>query len=312
MRVSRYCTDDKAQWDAFVHSSKNGTFILLRDYMEYHADRFRDHSLLVRDGAGNLMALLPANEEGSVLVSHAGLTYAGIISDASMTTPKMLDVFKALQDYMKRSSVTQLRYKTVPHVYHGSPAEEDRYALFVHGAGLYRRDVLSIIASSGRLPFHRMRSRRIAKARKGSLATVTSTDFAAFWPLLEENLRRAHDAAPVHTLDEIRLLHRRFPDNIRLHLCFEQDEIVAGAVIYDTPWVARAQYIGSSPRGRSMGALDLLFSELIERHYADRRYFDFGSSHLGGGGTLNVGLIEQKEGFGARAIVQDFYELPVQ
>ena len=45
--IRRYTEADKAVWDTFVAQSKNGTFLFFRDYMDYHADRFRDHSLMI-------------------------------------------------------------------------------------------------------------------------------------------------------------------------------------------------------------------------------------------------------------------------
>jgi hypothetical protein len=38
-------------------------------------------------------------------------------------------------------------------------------------------------------------------------------------------------------------------------------------------------------------------------------YFDFGISNERGGRILNEGLADYKEGFGARAVAHDFYEL---
>ena len=60
--IIRYTPAMADEWNRFVATSKNGTFLFFRDYMDYHADRFRDHSLMFyRDGG--LFALLPANEE---------------------------------------------------------------------------------------------------------------------------------------------------------------------------------------------------------------------------------------------------------
>jgi hypothetical protein len=67
--------------------------------------------------------------------------------------------------------------------------------------------------------------------------------------------------------------------------------------------------VASSARGRDVGALDKLFLHLLEGTYAGKSFFDFGSSNGQGEGALNCGLIEQKEGFGARAIAHDFYRL---
>ena len=78
IEIHRYTAAYHRNWNDFVSESSNGTFLFLREYMEYHADRFTDYSLLVYDG-NKLLALLPANRSGDVLYSHAGLTYGGLI-----------------------------------------------------------------------------------------------------------------------------------------------------------------------------------------------------------------------------------------
>ena len=73
LEIVRYTPDQKQAWNDFVSRSKNGTFLLDRNYMDYHADRFTDHSLMVyrRD---KLYALLPGNIAGDTFYSHQGLT----------------------------------------------------------------------------------------------------------------------------------------------------------------------------------------------------------------------------------------------
>ena len=34
--VARYAAEQKEVWDKFVQASRNGTFLLERDYMDYH------------------------------------------------------------------------------------------------------------------------------------------------------------------------------------------------------------------------------------------------------------------------------------
>jgi hypothetical protein len=223
----------------------------------------------------------------------------------------MLSFFYAIRQYLSRSGFGRLIYKTVPHIYHRHPAEEDLYALFRAAGRLYRVDLLSVIDAGARLPFQERRRRRIKLAERAGLRTMRSRDFAGFWPILEENLRAVHATLPVHTVEEITLLHARFPDLICLHLCLEGDSIVAGIVVYDTDRVAHAQYIAASERGKEVGALDLLIADLIEREYAHRAYFDLGISNEDEGLVLNTGLVEQKEGFGARGVAHQFFELGV-
>ena len=56
-----------------------------------------------------------------------------------------------------------------------------------------------------------------------------------------------------------------------------------------------------------MVQLDLLFFHLLDTVYVEKPFFDFGKSTENDGRDINRGLIEQKEGFGARAIVHDQY-----
>jgi Acetyltransferase (GNAT) domain len=288
-----------------------GLFLFLRDYMEYHQDRFEDHSLIFRDERGTPVALLPACRRGEVLDSHGGLTYGGVVSGASMTAARMLDVFDALLEYMRRESFTLLRYRAVPHIYHGVPAEEDLYALTRNGACLVRRATLSTVDVRQPVDAQERRRRGVRKARAAALSCGESSDLAAYWALLSTVLLETYGARPVHSLDEITLLQRRFPRNIRLFGAFQGPSLVAGVLVYESPAVARAQYIAASDTGKRMAALDLLFDFLLREVYPDKAYFDFGTSESADGRDLNRGVLEYKESLGARAVVQDTYDLPV-
>jgi DNA-binding response OmpR family regulator len=46
LSVERYTASRKREWDTFVSTAKNATFLFFRDYMDYHRDRFTDHSLM--------------------------------------------------------------------------------------------------------------------------------------------------------------------------------------------------------------------------------------------------------------------------
>jgi len=309
LRVEVYAEDKKAVWDEFVRTSKNGTFLFFRDYMDYHRDRFADHSLLISRPDGDLLSLLPAHRVGDTLVSHGGLTYGGFITDDRMGSVLMLDVFASAVAFSTAQGIRRLVYKTIPHIYHRLPAEEDRYALLRFGASLVRRDVLTVTrpGEPGRL--QERRARGIRKAASRGIRVDACEDYEGFWRILEWNLSSVHEARPVHSLAEIRRLRARFPENIRLYAAFLDSALIAGTVIYETPTAAHAQYIASSEAGRSGHALDLVFHHLLDAVYRDKPYFDFGSSTENEGRDLNAGLIEFKEGFGARAVVHDFYEL---
>jgi hypothetical protein len=311
VRIERFVAANAARWDAFVRGSKNGTFQFERRYMDYHADRYRDHSLMVFSERDRLVALLPAHEVEHAYISHGGLSFGGFVTDESMTTPMMLSIFEAIRHHLATCGFNSWRYKTVPGIYHRYPADEDRYALFRCGAELYRVDTLSTIAMHARPPLQERRRRRIRAARRLGLQTARAAVFGQFWALLEGNLASRRALRPVHSLDEIERLHSHFPDAIKLHVCTEDQAVVAGIVIYDTPTVAHAQYSAASPRGMQIGALDALIEDLIENEYKVKPYFDLGSSTECESRVLNQGLIEYKEGFGARTVAHEFFEVPL-
>ena len=107
------------------------------------------------------------------------------------------------------------------------------------------------------------------------------------------------------------MLAKRFPDNIRLYVGMLNDELLAGTILFINRDVVHTQYMANSDKGRDLGALDCVLDYLIAEEYADYKYFDFGISNENQGRYLNKGLIGQKEGFGARAVVHDFYELDI-
>jgi len=308
LHIDVYVESEKPTWDQFVSSSKNGTFLFLRDYMDYHKERFHDYSLMIRWSDGRVVALLPAHKVGETLVSHGGLTYGGLVTDMHMRSSLMLEVYQLMLDFLRTQGVRRLVYKAIPHIYHRQPAEEDLYALFRFGAALTRRDVLSVVRPAAWGELQRRRARSIRKAESRGVRVAPSDDYESFWRVLEWNLSKYHGTTPVHSLSEITRLQARFPDNVKLYAAYLGDELVAGTVIYETATVAHAQYIASSEVGRGCGALDMVFRELLSTVYRDKPYFDFGISTEREGRHLNVGLVGYKEGFGARAVVHDFYE----
>ena len=302
IEITQYTSCQAAEWDKFVRLSKNGTFLFLRDFMDYHADRFEDHSLILRRD-GTIVALLPANRRETGLQSHGGLTYGGFVTGAKMSAALMLDLFSTTRGYMAENGLTELRYKPVPHIYHAQPAEEDLYALFRENALLDRCDISATINIQDRLPFSGGRKDGLRKARREGLEISESTDWPAYWRLLSEVLAARHEAQPTHSLAEIEHLAARFPEHIRLFGSHRDGQMLAGVVTFDCGPTIHAQYIASSPDGQRVGGVDAIIHHLLEVVFADRKWFDFGISTTEGGRVLNEGLMRQKEMFGARATV---------
>lgn len=299
-----------ARWDEFARMSRNGTLLHQRGYMDYHSDRFKDCSLVALH-EGKLCALLPACIEGDTLWSHRGLTYGGwLVPLKHFDATVMVEVMDAACQWMSGNSIKRLVYKPVPHIYHRYPCEEDLYALFRHQANLIETNISTTIDLTCPLPLDRGNKSGANAARKAGIQVEPSEDWEGYWRLLSSLLDERYGTRPVHTLDEMRLLHGRFPDGIRLYTATLDGEMLAGVVMYLSQPVAHCQYIGASPQGKDSKALTLLFDYLIgEAKASGYRYFDFGISNEDHGRYLNEGLVRQKSRLGGRGIVYNTFEI---
>lgn len=310
--VVRYTEERKLEWDKFIRTGKNATFLFARDYMDYHRDRFTDHSLMIyRDEV--LVAVLPANlkADGS-LMSHEGLTYGGLVVSRGATLSEVLAFFHVLLRDLSRRKIGVLRYKQIPGFYNTLPDEDGVYVLFLLEAHLYRRDCAAVVVQGDRLPYRKGHQSLIKKAIHLGVEIVEEATFQPFLErVLAPRLAARYGTKPVHTLAELTQLAAHFPEQIRQFSAYCDGEILAGTTIYETATVAHAQYGAVTDKGRQMGAQAYLFSTLIDQ-YQGKRYFDFGISNENEGRTLNHGLLDWKEGFGARCYAHDFYEITTE
>lgn len=310
-KVERYQKSNEAEWDKFIQMSRIPHFMFERGYMEYHSDRFVDHSLLIRDLKNNLVAVLPANERQKKLYSHQGLTFGGLISRIGTRSTNMLVYFDALLNYCKNKKFIELIYKRAPDIYTLQTNQDDLFALHSSGADLTGRDLTVAIDLKNRQKMSKNRIRRIKKAKKIGLKVEFSSQLDSFWDLLMETLLERHNASPVHKIAEMKYLLSKFPNNIKCYVVKHEQKIIAGSLVYVTPNVAHTQYIASNEFAKDNGAVDVLMSELITNTFSNKKYFSFGTSNDKNSLGLNVGLIKQKEGFGALGYVQDSYEINI-
>lgn len=296
--------DEKA-WNDFVSKARNATFLFNRNYMDYHSDRFTDHSLLIFEDQ-KLSALFVANEDGNVIQSHGGLTYGGMVVEGPARMEDVLRYFYHTLKYYSTSFST-IVYKCFPLEFMRSQSQDDLYALFLLKAGLTGRLASSVYFRQTALPYHRSKRETTNKNHEFSIAR--SNDPKEFWTkVLIPNLRDRFAAAPVHSVEEIGLLMSRFPSNIHLFEIRGSD-ILGGAIVYEMEDVVHTQYLSATAEGRKVDALDVLIDHLLMNEYSGKSKFSFGTSNEDLGRKLNKGLIAWKEGFGARAMIHDVYRV---
>ena len=310
--IRRYTPEHVDEWNQFVAESKNGVFLFDRRYMDYHSDRFCDHSLMFYSD-GRLLAVLPAHQSGDTLCSHNGLTYGGLVMSPRLTVVQTMHLFQEMNDYLRSQGIRHVSYKAIPWIYHRLSAEEDLYALYHEcHARIVARDFATNIYLSAGLRWERVRRRGIVRARNAGVVVERSDHYEAFWQVLADNLMNKYGVKPVHSLQEIELLHGRFPQNIQLYQAVREGKVLGGVVLYISSQVVHAQYSSASPEGKKLGVIDLLYDQIF-KDYRDYPYFDFGRSteHPDGSG-LNENLVFQKEGYGGRGLCYDIYEWDIK
>ena len=310
MTIIPYDSNKMGIWNKFNAEAKNGNFMFDRNYMEYHANRFKDASLLFYE-ENTLVAILPASLKENAMYSHGGLTFGGFIFSNRTKQAQVLALFDELINYLKMLKISILYYKPVPNIYHSSPAEEDIYALFRNNAVLIGRNAASVLNLPAELAYSKGRKWSVKKAKSNNLKVEESSDFEAFFNIEKELLAQKYDAKPVHSVAEMSDLAAKFPENIRLFCCYADNELIGGVLVYINRHLVHCQYIGANEKGYELGAIDFLIDYLLDYFKNSHKIFDFGTSNADNGHYLEKNLIQFKESFGGRTTCYDIYKLEI-
>ena len=311
IEIRKYRKEDKKNWNDFISIAKNGTFLFNRDFMDYHEDRFSDYSIIIEVDK-KIVALLPANIEGNIISSHAGLTYGGFVFGVDTSVQKNIFYIKNILEYLDNKGISQLKLKCLPDFYSKCSQAEIEYAMFLLQAENYRIDTALVLEYGNNFTRKMPKGRKseISKAKKNDVFVEESKTCNFFWNyILIPNLKNRFNVAPVHNLKEIMLLKNNNPNNIKQFHAVIKDEVVAGATIFETDTTIHLQYLAGNDRSRETGALDFLFYELINLYANKKKFFDFGIVNENGGEKINIGMLKWKESFGTRVGLHKFFAI---
>lgn len=313
-RVERYAARHAALWNQLIAESSNGPFTFGRRYLDYHADRFEDCSWLVWQGP-HLAAVFVAGRahatpQPTTLVAHPGLAYGGLVHRGLLKFQDLTAIMSLLRAAWQAAGFQQLIIRPVPRVFCQRPSDGLLFWLHQQGAQLTGRELNSYIDLRQPFRIGTWRRSNLRKARRHGVQVGITLDYAAFWAILTDNLARAHNRLPVHTLAEIEYLRDQNPGHLSLYAAYAEGEMLAGAVVFldAQQGFVHTQYIAGSPLGKELGAVDAVLAYIIqESQRAQFARLSFGISTVQG--VVNEGLLNQKEGFGAAAEAHDTYTL---
>ena len=306
-QIERYTPAHKVQWNNFIKTAKNSSFLHNRDFIGYHKDRFEDFSLLIFKDE-KILAVVPANKENKTLYSHKGLTYGGIILTNDIGFKKVKFIFEAFLAFLEEHNFESLVIKCIPEFYTKLPSREVEHLMLTKGAKVISNELnyavdyaLADTMSRKKLRYFRNNKRDFS---------IKNADFQAFWEdILIPRLATRFHAEPVHALSEIQYLHKLFPDQIKQFNLYHDEKLLAGITVFINDKIAKAQYAATSPEGEKLRAMDQLFIFLIKKYRElNFKYFDLGTVK-GGKEPYNFGLIKQKEELGGVAFLQQTIKL---
>ncbi len=301
-KIKKYKAGEYELWNRVVSLSETGIFQFHRDYMDYHADRFTDFSLMFYYGE-ELFGILPAHIRDNTLFSHNGLSFGGIIRKRTFNPEKNLSFLHALLNFLARNHIRKFIVKSPPaFLYPWLNTYNDWLYL---QAGRIERIQFHWLIDTRKPPSILLNADRKKQFKKKPVPqTGLSEDWYTFWQILEQNLQERHHTQPVHRVDEIIKLAESFPDQIRLITAKIDGKTVAGAVLYDYRHVLHFQYLAALPEKKYRHAVDFLTAKIIRDNYEKYAYINLGTARIPGQNNEDPGLIYWKFSHGAEPFPQ--------
>lgn len=273
MKVKKHQTTNVNTWEQFLIQENMGTIFHTRKFLSYHPKRrFLDHSLLFYK-KNHLNAIFPAAEikkqDKKILISHPGASFGGFATKKNISLRDIFELVKNLKSYATEHKFNRIHITLPPIVYNPHLSNYMDFALLKNGFSYQHREVSSVLQLENSIekslarfrPSHRQ---AVRKAQRKGIQIRESTDFPEFYKILKSNLKIRHGVNPTHSLKELILLKKLFPDKIFLHCAFLKEKMVSGIVSFIVnPKVILAFYISHDEQFQESRSLNLLFYSIF-------------------------------------------------
>jgi len=309
--VQRYTPDLREEWEGFVRGADNGTIFHLQRFFDYHPSGRFDHHHLVFRRNGKVFALFPAALQRGILSSHSGASYGGFVVKRDLGIREALGLVQGLLNYAQNQEIKGIRLTIPPLIYWNHQNNYLDFALLRNGFSYEKRELSSVIGLSYKSEedilstFKNEARTAVRKAQKLGVLVTESDDLPAFYEILKRNLWLRHNVTPTHSLDELVLLKKLLPEEIKLFSAFYQGRQIAGVVLFVcNQKVVLAFYISHNQDYQHLRSVNLLFYECLRWAWKEEfQWLDLGTFTLNM--EPNLGLGRFKENFGAQGYFRD-------
>lgn len=324
IEVIRYSEQYRDKWEKFVlNNSTNGSFLMSRNFLDYHKDRFVDHSVLFIRGGSNIVGVCPAAEKvengKKQFISHAGSTFGGIIVGKEYhNITNISGMVEALDEYLKNKGFSYALIKNPNEIFASENSNLIDYMFYHQGYQNY--DELSFAIDFSKVPNDDIVMNFKSKTRnlyrtslKNNLELkplTTKEEIADFYAILCKSLEK-YETKPVHSLDELyELYFDRLSNVIRFYGVYSEGKMISGSMVFIINNVFHTQYLAADPEYLYLKPMDFMDGSLIIlAHDEGFKFFSFGISTEDHGHYLNENLAKFKEGFGTQFYInKSFYK----
>ncbi len=309
-KIVKYTARLQNEWDDLIQRSSNGTFLHLRNYMDYHSHRFDDYSLMIYEDT-KLRAVLPAHLKNNEVWAHQGLTYSDFIFQKKIKLERKIAIVAQSLKFLYQKNIYNLHIRSIPFAFQSITDESSNYIYHKADGEIRQLKPFFIIDQRNGIAPNQNRKRNYKKLLKLDYQIDNKiSDLALFWQIVEENLKYRYQTLPIHSFEEIQILSHRFPDQIKLFTVKRNGQILAGVLVYFINKTVHFQYPHALNNPESRNAIEFLIYELVQK-FKDFAYISFGTSAVNNN-NLNGNLVYWKESFGAKVINQLLFDIKTQ
>ncbi|RDC64124.1 GNAT family N-acetyltransferase [Adhaeribacter pallidiroseus] len=262
-----------------------------------------------------LPAALINTSNGNIYRSHPRATYGGFVIGSEIGLEDAIEMVELTINYAKQLHATEIIVRNPFRIFHQYLTDETDYAMWYHGFSIKYREVETAVKlESYEIIWqgYNDSTRRNIKKSKNFLTVALSSDFKAYWSILEDNLIKKHSVKPTHTYEEFNtLLSNIGEEKVKLFIALKDGVITAGIVVFIVnPLALHAQYIASVEEFQDLRPLNAVIDEIIRWGYNNNyKYLNLGTSNEDSGKRINAGLFRFKEGFGGRGTLRETMHL---
>lgn len=321
LSVEKFIKADDEKWDNFImKDSINGTFLHSRNFLNYHKNKFKDHSLIIKKNT-SIVAVIPGCEviKGGkkIFYSHQGSTFGGLVINRVYNNIIHIDSSVSILDkYLREQDFDKVVLKNTSEIFCNDNTSLLEYFYFKYGYKNYKELSLYIdfekYDSMIENNFSASKRRDLKYSLKYNMQfkiLKTDSEINDFYKLLVLSLIN-HNTKPVHSLEElIDFKNSRLSDTVKFYGVYYKDNIIAGSMVFNfNNTVFHTQYLASNPSYSNYYPMNFLNYNLIREAYINNfRFFSFGINTEDQGNILNTPLAQFKEGFGTVGSINRTY-----